>query len=165
MEYNINNVEIEKVFSSDKKQDGTPYVSSKGQPFKKVDIYISANAIDDSDFQGKLSYFDYFGKTADWKQGTLITGKIIKNGQWFNYEFPPSSVKVAVEEVSGLKEKVEEIQKNQIDMIRRIIRIEKELNIYGEKDIDIKPATAEVEDAVKFTKEALEDEDSLDLPF
>jgi hypothetical protein len=165
MEFPINNVEIERVFSSDKKQDGTLYVSSKGQPFKKVDIYVSANAIDDSEFTGKMSYFDYYDKTAGWQQGTRITGKIIKNGQWFNFEFPPSATRQAVEEVSGLKERVEELQKNQVDMIRRIITIEKELNIYN--------ATAEVkseattQDAIEFTKEALKEDkiDDDDLPF
>jgi hypothetical protein len=86
MNYRINNVAIERIFSSSEKRDGTPYISKYGKPFSKVDIYIDKSAVDDVAFGGKLSMFDYNGVAKSWSEGTPITGVVSQNGEYWNFE-------------------------------------------------------------------------------
>lgn len=92
MEYTIENVPIEKIYRSTKGRNDKPFISSKGNPFTKVDIYIDKEAIDDPDFEGKLSYFEYYNNTDNWEEGTPISGTVSKNPKedrvYFNLNLP-----------------------------------------------------------------------------
>jgi len=110
MEYPLSNVSIEKLYKSEQGKDGKPFVSSKGNPFKKVDIYIDARAIPDPDFKGKISYFDYYDNTSNWGQGTTITGTVVKNGNYFNFQLPPSGKKALDLDIKELQSRVEKLE-------------------------------------------------------
>ena len=143
------------MYSSKANKEGKPYVSKKGNPFSKVDIYIDKEAIDDSDFEGKMTYFDYFEDMINYGEGATITGTITKTevGQYtyFNFEFPPTGKKALEEDVRKLQADVEELKKEVFGKLRR----EKE---------------QEVKEALGFSKELLKDEEEddemiEDLPF
>lgn len=143
------------MYSSKANKEGKPYVSKKGNPFSKVDIYIDKEAIDDSDFEGKMTYFDYFENMINYGEGATITGTITKTevGQYtyFNFEFPPTGKKALEEDVRKLQADVEELKKEVFGKLRR----EKE---------------QEVKEALGFNKELLKDEEEddemiEDLPF
>jgi len=155
MQYKIEDEKIIKMYSSKANKEGKPYVSKKGNPFSKVDIYIDKEAIDDSDFEGKMTYFDYFENMINYGEGATITGTITKTevGQYtyFNFEFPPTGKKALEEDVRKLQADVEELKKEVFGKLRR----EKE---------------QEVKEAVGFSKELLKDEEEddemiEDLPF
>lgn len=153
MEWNINNVEIVKLYKSDTNKDGKPFMSSKGNHFSKVDIYIDPREIDDPDFQGKMSYFDYYGNMENYGQGQSITGTVVKNGKYFNFNFPPSGKKALELEIKELKDSVKELQEAVFGQER------------ATKEIEVKKA-------IGFSKALLEDnsdrpdnEDVDDLPF
>lgn len=155
MQYKIEDEKIIKMYSSKANKEGKPYVSKKGNPFSKVDIYIDKEAIDDSDFEGKMTYFDYFENMINYGEGATITGTITKTevGQYtyFNFEFPPTGKKALEEDVRKLQADVEELKKEVFGKLRR----EKE---------------QEVKEALGFNKELLKDEgedDEMieDLPF
>ena len=149
-EYKIENVAITNIYRSTENKDGEPFISKKGNKFKKVDIYIDAREIDDPDFQGKMSYFDYYGNTDTWEQGTSISGIIKKNGRWFNYELPPKKATTPV--ATDLKNALSDIE-----MLKGAVA---KLN---------EKVFSDVEKAVEFSKEAskpVEDDSDLDeLPF
>mgnify|MGYP001010185011 FL=1 len=155
MQYKIEDEKIIKMYSSKANKEGKPYVSKKGNPFSKVDIYIDKEAIDDSDFEGKMTYFDYFENMINYGEGATITGTITKTevGQYtyFNFEFPPTGKKALEEDVRKLQADVEELKKEVFGKLRR----EKE---------------QEVKEALGFNKELLKDEEEddemiEDLPF
>jgi len=155
MQYKIEDEKIIKMYSSKANKEGKPYVSKKGNPFSKVDIYIDKEAIDDSDFEGKMTYFDYFENMINYGEGATITGTITKTevGQYtyFNFEFPPTGKKALEEDVRKLQADVEELKKEVFGKLRR----EKE---------------QEVKEALGFSKELLKDEEEddemiEDLPF
>ncbi len=155
MQYKIEDEKIIKMYSSKVNKEGKPYVSKKGNPFSKVDIYIDKEAIDDSDFEGKMTYFDYFENMINYREGATITGTITKTevGQYtyFNFEFPPTGKKALEEDVRKLQADVEELKKEVFGKLRR----EKE---------------QEVKEALGFNKELLKDEEEddemiEDLPF
>ena len=155
MQYKIEDEKIIKMYSSKANKEGKPYISKKGNPFSKVDIYIDKEAIDDSDFEGKMTYFDYFENMINYGEGATITGTITKTevGQYtyFNFEFPPTGKKALEEDVRKLQADVEELKKEVFGKLRR----EKE---------------QEVKEAVGFSKELLKDEEEddemiEDLPF
>lgn len=155
MQYKIEDEKIIKMYSSKANKEGKPYVSKKGNPFSKVDIYIDKEAIDDSDFEGKITYFDYFENMINYGEGATITGTITKTevGQYtyFNFEFPPTGKKALEEDVRKLQADVEELKKEVFGKLRR----EKE---------------QEVKEALGFSKELLKDEEEddemiEDLPF
>jgi len=155
MQYKIEDEKIIKMYTSKANKEGKPYVSKKGNPFSKVDIYIDKEAIDDSDFEGKMTYFDYFENMINYGEGATITGTITKTevGQYtyFNFEFPPTGKKALEEDVRKLQADVEELKKEVFGKLRR----EKE---------------QEVKEAVGFSKELLKDEEEddemiEDLPF
>ena len=77
MEYPISNIKIERVASFDTKKDGSPLLTKAGKPFKKVLLDVDPNCIDDITFTGKLSMLDFDGVADNWKEGDLLTGKII----------------------------------------------------------------------------------------
>jgi hypothetical protein len=143
------------MYTSKANKEGKPYVSKKGNPFSKVDIYIDKEAIDDSDFEGKMTYFDYFENMINYGEGATITGTITKTevGQYtyFNFEFPPTGKKALEEDVRKLQADVEELKKEVFGKLRR----EKE---------------QEVKEALGFSKELPKDEEEddemiEDLPF
>ena len=154
--YKVENVEIEKIYRSTTNRDGKPYVSSKGNPFTKVDIYIDARAIEDPKFEGKMTYFDYYDNTANWDIGSQITGEIVKNEvgdkTYFNFNLPASGKKALDLEIKQLKQDVQELQEE----------------VFGKK---LEAKKEEVKDALNFSKEALkeepkeEEDDEFDLPF
>lgn len=155
MQYKIEDEKIVKMYTSKANKEGKPYVSKKGNPFSKVDIYIDKEAIDDSDFEGKMTYFDYFENMINYGEGATITGTITKTkvGQYtyFNFEFPPTGKKALEEDVRKLQADVEELKKEVFGKLRR----EKE---------------QEVKEALGFNKELLKDEEEddemiEDLPF
>lgn len=155
MQYKIEDEKIIKMYTSKANKEGKPYVSKKGNPFSKVDIYIDKEAIDDSDFEGKMTYFDYFENMINYGEGATITGTITKTevGQYtyFNFEFPPTGKKALEEDVRKLQADVEELKKEVFGKLRR----EKE---------------QEVKEALGFNKELLkneEEDDEMieDLPF
>ena len=154
-EYKISNIQIDKIYKSDKNQQGEPYVSSKDNPFTKVDIYIDPRAIEDTDFKGKMTYFDYFGNSTGWEIGTPLSGTVTKNivgdRTYFNYNPPPTGKKGVALDIKELQNRVEELEKQVIHIMK------------------VKGLTNEVNDALNMSKEMLEeDEDELtddDLPF
>jgi hypothetical protein len=152
MEWQINNVSIDKIYRSEQSKDGKPFVSSKGNPYVKVDIYIDPRAIEDGDFTGKMSYFDYYGTTNSWEQGTTVSGTVVRNEvngrTYFNFSLPPSGKKALELDIKELE--------------NRITKLENKVFGMGH--------TAEVKDALDFSKEALreeviEDNTEDDLPF
>jgi hypothetical protein len=153
-EYKIQNVAIEKIYKSDKNQQGQPYVSSKGNAFTKVDIYIDPRVISDTDFDGKMTYFDYFGNSDNWDIGIPLSGIITKalvgGRTYFNYN-PPATGKKAVElDIKQLSERVSELEKQVIQIMK------------------VKGLSNDVDQALDMSKEMLEDEDEIDesdLPF
>jgi hypothetical protein len=148
-EFKIENATIDKIFRSDKNKDGVAYVSSKGNPFVKVDIYIDARLVKDADFEGKMSYFDYYGNTDNWDIGTPISGSVIKNGRYFNFQLPPSGKKAVELDIKELTTRVEELEKQVIQLMK------------------IKGHTQEVTEALDMSKEMIVDDkvDDDDLPF
>jgi len=113
MEYDINNIEILKIFREDTKRDGTRYTNKKGDPFTKVDIYIEKDTIDDYEFEGKMTYFDYFQNTKGWKAGDRISGKLIRSGQYWNFEM-----------MSKKRQETEDVKNTLEDHESRIKKIE-----------------------------------------
>ena len=149
MEYKIENVEVLKLFRNDKDRNGMKYVSKKGLPFEKVDIHIDPRAIDDPQFQGKFTYFDYFGNTTNWGVGMPISGIIKKNGEYFNFEMLPSGKKALELDFKELETRVRKLE---------------------EKVFGLDGHSKDVQEALDFVKEAYSEpkEDKInedDLPF
>ena len=107
MEYNIKDVKVESIRTYDTKKDGSPLVTKNGNPYKKVLLEVDENCIDDMEFNGGLSMLDFDGVAEDWGEGTKITGKIIHNGEWWNFELPKVSYK---DENKELKDKIAELE-------------------------------------------------------
>jgi hypothetical protein len=150
-EFKIENATIEKLYRSDKNKDGVAYVSSKGNAFTKVDIYIDARLVKDPDFEGKMSYFDYYGNTDNWDIGTPISGSVVKNGRYFNFQLPPSGKKAVELDIKELTTRIEELEKQMVQLMK------------------VKGHTQEVDDALDMSKEMLKDDreelEDDDLPF
>ena len=154
----INNVEVLQLYRSDKNKEGIPFVSKekivngvvvkKGNPFTKVDVHIDPRLIDDVDFKGKMSYFDYFGNTENWAIGSTITGIVVKNGQYFNFQLPASGKKALELDIKQLEDRIKKLEDK----------------VFGQTI----GHTDEVKGAMDFSKEVLEEKDEitdLDLPF
>lgn len=151
--YKLENIAIDKIYKSDKNKDGVAYVSSKGNPFKKVDIYIDARAIEDGDFAGKMSYFDYFGNSDNWDIGTTISGTVsrtVANGRtYFNFQLPPSGKKALDLDIKELTNRVEKLEQ-EVGQLKKL-----------------KGHSQEVDDALDISKEMLKEDEiqDSDLPF
>lgn len=147
MQYKIEDEKILKIYSSNANKDGKPYMSKKGNPFSKVDIYIDKEAVEDSDFEGKMTYFDYFGNMDNYGEGSTLTGTIVKavSGEYtyFNFEFPPSGKKALEEDIKKLQAEVKELQEEVFGKIREA-------------------KTEEVKEALGFSKELLRDEEEVE---
>ena len=151
MEYKIQNVPIEKIYKSDKNKEGNPYMSAKGNPFKKVDIYIDPRAIEDTSFDGKITYFDYFDNSERWEVGVPISGTITTNEAngriYYNYA-PPSTGKKALElDLKQLEDRIKKLE---------------------DKVFGIEGKSEEVNQALDMSKEMLKDDEEItmdDLPF
>lgn len=143
MEYEISSVSIEKIYKSTTNQKGEPWKSSKGNAFTKVDIYIDPRTIEDRGFQGKLTYFDYFGNSDNWDIGSTLTGKIVvkesNDRTYYNFELPASGKKALELEIKELKVAVAELQ----------------AEVFG-KQRDKKEQ--EIKDALDFSKAALREQ-------
>jgi hypothetical protein len=148
MEYKIENVEIEKLYRSDTNQEGEKYMSKKGNPFTKVDMYIDPREIDDPDFKGKITFFDYFDNTTNWGVGMPLTGIVSKSGKYFNFQLLPSGKKAVELDIKELEERVKKLEDKVFGQIGH---------------------TREVSQAMDMSREMLEEEsdeiDDLDLPF
>jgi len=121
MEYSISNIPIVKIYRSEEDRDGKPYMSKdktdpitgkvkKGNPFTKVDIYIDPREVEDSEFEGKMTYFDYFDNTSSWDIGTPLTGVIKKNGKYFNFQMTQSQSKSVPLDIKELQNRVEKLE-------------------------------------------------------
>ena len=150
-EFKVENVSIEKIYKNDKNKDGQPYISSKGNPFTKVDIYIDARLVKDTDFEGKITFFDYYGQSVNWDIGSTITGTISKNGRYFNFQLPPSGKKALELDIKELIDRVEQLERQMVQLMK------------------VKGQTQEVNEALDMSQEMLsEDKDEIldsDLPF
>jgi hypothetical protein len=111
MEYPISNIKIERVASFDTKKDGSPLLTKAGKPFKKVLLDVDPNCIDDITFTGKLSMLDFDGVADNWKEGDLLTGKIIHDGDYWNFELPRTSARDKIEELESKIKTLEEENK------------------------------------------------------
>jgi len=146
MDYTLENVTIDRIYKSTENKDGKKFVSSKGNPFTKVDIYVDARSISDGEFEGKMSYFDYYGNSDSWDIGSTISGKVVKNGKYFNFELERKTISSA----------------DMKDVLMRLARLEGA--VFKDNEVD---------DAMKFSgaviepkKEEKKEEDiSEDLPF
>lgn len=151
--FKLENATIDKIYKSDKNKEGVAYVSSKGNAFTKVDIYIDARLVPDGDFAGKISYFDYFGNSDNWDIGTPISGTVtrsVSNGRtYFNFQLPPSGKKALDLDIKELTTRIEALE----EQVKQLTKV--------------KGHTQEVDDALDMSKEMLkEDElDESDLPF
>ena len=153
--YKLDNVEVVKIYKSNTNRDGKPFVSSKGNAFTKVDIYIDPRVIDDPKFEGKMTYFDYYDNTANWDIGTTISGEVVRNDvndrTYFNFNLPATGKKALELDIKELKTAVEELQEE----------------VFGKKRT---AKEQEVKDAIGFSKEALKEEEEKEdlddiLPF
>jgi hypothetical protein len=109
MENEINNVEILKLFRQTEGKNG-PYITKKGNKFTKVDIHIDPRTIQDPEFEGKMSYFDFFDNTTNWDIGTVISGKIVKNGKYFNFELPVGGKKAIELDIKQLENRIKKLE-------------------------------------------------------
>ena len=142
MEYKIENEEITEFYPSSTDRNGQPYKSKKGNTFTKVDIYVDPRSIEDSDFQGKMTYFDYFDNMANYGRGQTISGivkKVESNGRvYWNFEFPPSGKKALALDLKELEKRITELE----EVVFKKARTQKE---------------REVKEAIGFSKELLKD--------
>jgi len=63
---------INSIYRNWNKKDGTPYQTSKGVKFEKVDVLVDADCVDHPQFEGRATYFDYNGDTENWTEGMEI---------------------------------------------------------------------------------------------
>lgn len=132
--FNIKDVEIEKIFFADKNRDGKAYVSSKGDAFTKVDIYITDKAVDDIAFAGKMSMFDFKGKSAEWKVGDKITGTVTKNGDYWNFD----TLKEMKGDTAFLNNEINQLKADIETLYDKVADLEEK--VYGSGD-DLEPKT------------------------
>ncbi len=157
----IQNVEIQKIFRSTKSKEGKDFISSKGNPFTKVDIYIDKEAVDDPAFEGKMTYFEYYDTTNSWDIGTRIAGTIEKNivgdKTYFNFKLPPSTKKRTELQVADHEERIEKLE--EVVFYKREEEPKKKERVleFPKKTGGTKPEAPEVED------EDIDEDDS--LPF
>jgi len=116
MEYPIKDVKIERLATFDTRKDGTPLITkpkdgSTGKAYKKVLIDVKSDCIDDFSFTGKLSMLDFDGVADNWKEGDLLTGKIIHDGDYWNFELPRTSARDKIEELESKIKTLEEENK------------------------------------------------------
>lgn len=131
MEYNINNVTITKIYKSTKDKNERPYVSKKGNPFTKVDIYVDPQEADIAGFDGKMSMFDYFDKSANWNTGTKISGILIQNGNYWNFSLPVDGVKG---DVNKIKADIEDLQRRVSDLEEGGVQAPRDTVVVAEDD-------------------------------
>jgi hypothetical protein len=110
----IQNVEIQKIYRSKQNKDGKPYLTKKGQPFEKVDIYIDPRLLDHPEFEGKLTYFDFFENSTNWDIGTTISGAIETNEMggktYFNFQLPVGGKKALELDIKELTERIKRLE-------------------------------------------------------
>lgn len=110
----IQNVEIQKIYRSKENRDGKPFVTKKGKPFEKVDIYVDPREVDHPEFKGKLTYFDFFENSKNWDIGTTLSGTIETNQMgdktYFNFRLPQGGKKALELEIKELRDRVERLE-------------------------------------------------------
>ena len=148
-EIKLENAQIQKIYKSEEDKNGERYISAKGNPFKKVDIYIDPRAVDDPDFEGKMTYFDYFDNTSNWEIGTTLTGVVTKTEKYgrtfFNFQMTRPDKQSLALDVKKLQDRVAKLEK-----------------------VIFKGNSPEVQEAMEFTKESMKEEEvdlENDLPF
>lgn len=74
-------VTLTRVYTSDKKKDGTPLISKKGKPYTKLSIQTSEyGAAWLSGFQNKSN--------SGWKEGDKVEIIVEKKGEYLNFSMP-----------------------------------------------------------------------------
>jgi len=112
-------IQILRVFYNNQKKDGTMYKNKDGSQATLVNMQVDLKTVDDPDFKGYISYWDSTNQIA-WKAGDVISGNVVKNGDFFNFKIP-SKLEVrmdnledrieVLENKTGVKvQKVEEIK-------------------------------------------------------
>jgi hypothetical protein len=91
----ITKITLTKVFTTDKKKDGTPLISKAGKPYSSMSIKCVEHGEKWlSGFKGKENEF--------WKEGDQVDVIIKPNGEYLNYEVPKAEDKLAMR-VSALE--------------------------------------------------------------
>ena len=96
-------IKIEKLYRSETKKDGTPYISKFNKPYEKVDVIEGSN---------RYSCFDYNGQTKGWQVGQTIEVEVEENGIYKNIVLPklgqvnPTQLNNLEARISALEEKV-----------------------------------------------------------
>lgn len=131
--YEIKDAKIEGIAFFDKRKDGTPLVTrpkfngQEGTPYKKVLIDISKDLVDDPEFGGTVSMLDFEGVADNWEVGTTISGTVIRNGDYWNFELPKEPT---------LKEQFKELEKRVERLESAVFISEGESTLVSEDDID-----------------------------
>ena len=107
MEYPVKDIKIERLATFNTRKDGSPLVTKAGKPYKKVLIDVNSDCIDDFSFTGKLSMLDFDGVADNWKEGDTITGNIIHDGDYWNFELPKVNLR---DEITRLEKENAELR-------------------------------------------------------
>lgn len=107
MEFPIKDVKIERLATFETRKDGSPLVTKAGKPYKKVLIDVNSDCIDDFSFTGKLSMLDFDGVADNWKEGDTITGNIVHDGDYWNFELPKVNFR---DKITELEDKIKELE-------------------------------------------------------
>lgn len=98
MDTHLKTITINKIYRNTEKKDGTKYVDKNGKPFMVVVIKTTGK---DGQEVG-MSYCDYKGETAEYKEGDIVKLSIERNGEYLNFR-PPSKVDALEERVAALE--------------------------------------------------------------
>jgi hypothetical protein len=103
-----------------------------------VDIYIDPREISHPDFEGKITYFDYFGNTDNWDVGTMLNGEVVtkesRGRTYFNFNIPSTNKKSLPLDVKKLGD---EMRKMKMDIAKLMGAVFPEESEYPEaNDID-----------------------------
>ena len=104
----IKDVEISNVFINEKNREEKPFVTKDGKPFRKINFMVPDDTIGEADFVGKLSIlvFQNNDETFDldtWQEGNKISGNIVKNGDWWNFEYPKVDPQAQADKIAELE--------------------------------------------------------------
>lgn len=123
MEYPIKDIKIERIATFETRKDGSALIThpkdgSTGKAYKKVLIDVNSDCIDDFSFTGKLSMLDFDGVANDWQVGDLITGTIVHDGDYWNFELPRVNLR---DKVSDLEAEIKELKAERDELRQKLI--------------------------------------------